>query len=56
MHKTCMAHEVLATNNTVQQVNPEKDTIRYWLPVKGCPDAYIHFPLRLKEIFGSKGN
>lgn len=51
-HKSCMAPEMLATNKTVQQVNAEKDIIRFWIPVKDCPDAYVHFPLRLNEILG----
>lgn len=49
-HRGCKAPEALATNKGIQQLNPEKDTLRYWLPVKDCPDVYVHFPLKIKEI------
>lgn len=51
-HRGCKANEALTSNQAVQQVNTEKDTIRYWLPVKGCPDVYVHFPLKLSAILG----
>lgn len=49
-HKGCKAHEALSSNKGILAVNAEKDTIRYWLPVKDCPDIYVHFPLKLKAI------
>lgn len=49
-HKGCKANEALSTNNSVYQVNAEKDIIRFWLPVKGCPDVYVHFPLKLNVL------
>ncbi len=49
-HKGCKAPEMLAAGKAVQAVNDAKDTIRYWLPVKGHPDIYVHFPLKLKDI------
>jgi hypothetical protein len=51
-HKACKAPEALSTNKAVQAVNAEKDTIRYWLPVKGYADVYVHFPLKLSTILG----
>lgn len=51
-HKGCKANEALSMNQAVHQVNAEKDTIRFWLPVKDCPDVYVHFPLKLNVLLG----
>jgi hypothetical protein len=49
-HKGCKAHEALASNQGTQAINAEKDTIRFWLPIEGCPDVYVHLTLKLSTI------
>jgi hypothetical protein len=41
-HKGCRAHLALSTK-TGQAVKSGEGKVRYWLPVKGSDEVYVHF-------------
>lgn len=45
-HKGCKANEAISTN-TAQILNVGSEKIKYWLPVKGCPDVYVHYTITI---------
>lgn len=45
-HKGCKANEALSLNKAqILHVGSEK--IKYWLPVKGCADVYVHYSITI---------
>jgi len=42
LHKVCGANEALASNKG-QRMNAPDGRIRFWSPVRNCPDVFIHF-------------
>ena len=40
-HKECKANVALSTKKA-QLVKSGEEKIRYWIPVKGCDDIYVH--------------
>ena len=42
VHKQCSANEALDTDQGVRVKAPD-GRIRFWSPVRDCPDVFIHF-------------
>ncbi|NRT77825.1 hypothetical protein [Clostridium beijerinckii] len=48
-HRSCKASHAISTK-TAQYVKSLEGKIRYWLPVKGCDDIYVHMTLDTNVI------
>lgn len=46
-HKACKANEALALDKG-QRMNVEPGKIKFWIPVRGCPDVYVHFTVPIE--------
>ena len=45
-HKGCKANEAISSNKA-QILNVGSEKIKYWLPVKGCADVYVHYTITI---------
>ena len=41
-HKSCGADQALTSNNGERSIAPD-GRIRFWSPVRNCPDVFVHF-------------
>jgi hypothetical protein len=48
-HKACKANEALSSAGG-QRMNVEPGKIKFWIPVKDCPDAYVHFTIPVDPV------
>jgi hypothetical protein len=48
-HKACKANEALATF-TGQSLQVDGNRIKFWIPVKDCPDIFVHFNITTSSI------
>ena len=47
-HKGCKANKALFPNKG-QRMNTEPGEIKFWSPVRDCPDVYIHFKIPVEQ-------
>jgi len=45
-HKGCKANEAISSSKA-QILNADSQRIKYWLPVKDCPDVYVHYTITI---------
>lgn len=48
-HKACKANEALSSNKG-QRMNVEPGKIKFWNPVRDCPDVYVHFTIAVDPV------
>jgi hypothetical protein len=46
-HKFCNANEALSSNKG-QRMNLYPEKIKFWSPVTGCPDVFVHFSITIE--------
>lgn len=44
-HRGCMAAAALKEGEGRYGLNPQGTRIRFWIPVDGCKDVYVHFSI-----------
>lgn len=48
-HKACKSNEALSLNKG-QRMNVEPGKIKFWSPVRNCPDVYVHFTIPVDPV------
>jgi len=48
-HKSCKANEALSSDHG-QRMNVEQGKIKFWSPVRDCPDVFVHFTIPVDPV------
>ena len=48
-HKFCNADEALASDKG-QRMNVDPGKIKFWSPVRNCPDVFVHFTISIDPV------
>jgi hypothetical protein len=48
-HKACNANEALSSDMG-QRMDVGSEKIKFWSPVRNCPDVFVHFTVPVKPV------
>lgn len=44
-HVGCQANQALKAMRGLYSLSPDKQRLRFWVPIEGAPDVFIHFSI-----------
>jgi len=48
-HKACNANGALSSGKG-QRMNVDPGRIKFWIPVRNCPDVFVHFTIVIEPV------